>query len=232
MATQSWAAWLLDSYASSVSHLASDNPERKDEDSTPAPTSSISSPSSQPPSATSVGSSSSQVSGYGPYVRTGRGGAGNFHWESSQQDSNDVEAQKPGSLAERRKAASKLERLETGEAMGRRVASTPYMHVGRGGAGNYTQSNEIQSAKSPRSASATYAPSTATPTVGRGGAGNMMAAMDAKSKLEQEKAERARQQADKQREQIEQQVAGMLQPPPGAVIATANRRSSMILEDV
>ena len=36
--------------------------------------------------------------------------------------------------------------------MSKRTVSAPFMHVGRGGAGNYTQSNEIQSAKSPRSA--------------------------------------------------------------------------------
>ena len=119
----------------------------------------------------------------------------------------------------------------------KRVSSAPYMHVGRGGAGNYTQSNDIQSAttlKSPRSASAVYAPSatpnTTVPTVGRGGAGNVMAALDAKSRLQQEKEEQEREVVEKRRERIEQQVAGMLQPPPGAMIASATRRSSMILD--
>lgn len=178
-----------------------------------------------------MGSSSSQPSPY-PYVRTGRGGAGNFHWEPLKDGSDDVEAQKPGSLAERRKAAAKLDRIETGEAMAKRVSSAPYKHVGRGGAGNYTQSNEPQSAKSPRSASATYAPSATIPTVGRGGAGNVAATMDAKAKIQHERDERERQQADKTRNEIEKQVAGMLQPPPEAIIASTSRRSSMILEDV
>ncbi len=184
-----------------------------------------------------MGSASSQVSPYGPYVRTGRGGAGNFHWDSEQgQQSPDVESQRPISLAERRQAAQKLERIETGQAMqtlSKRAASNPYMHVGRGGAGNYTQSNEIQSAaKSPRSASSTYAPAAQVPTVGRGGAGNVMAAMDAKAKVQRERDARERQEADKRRENIEQQVADILPPPPGAVIAATSRRSSMLLQDV
>ena len=179
-----------------------------------------------------MGSSASTVSSAGPYIRTGRGGAGNFYWQPDQNESNDVEAQKPASLADRRKAAGKLERIETGDVMGKRVASAPYMHVGRGGAGNYTQSNEIQSAKSPRSASATYAPSVLTPMIGRGGAGNMVASMDARNKTQNEKDEKERQEAERRRGQIEQQVAGMLQPPPGAILATASRRSSMIMNDV
>ena len=231
MSTQSWTAWLLDSYAASVSHLAFDAPERNPYDSAPVPDDSPSYNSSRSSPTGSMGSTSSQPSPY-PHVRTGRGGAGNFHWEPAGDQSNDVEAQKPSSLAERRKTAGNLERLETGEAVTKRVSSAPYVHVGRGGAGNYTQSNEPQSTKSPRSASATSASSATIPTVGRGGAGNLSASMDARSKLQHERDQRERQQANQRRNEIAQQVAGMLQPPPEAFIASASRRSSMILEDV
>lgn len=229
MSSQSWAAWLLDSYASSVSHLPSDAADRKDDETGPVSDGTPATSSSQPSSAMSLGSNSSPISPSGPYTRTGRGGAGNFHWHANRDDqSNDVEAQKPTSLAERRKAAAKLERIQTGQAMARRAVSSPYLHVGRGGAGNYTQSNEVQVAQSPRSASTAYA---STPTVGRGGQGNMAVAMDAKHKAHREKEEKELHEAEKRREQIEQQVAAMLQPPPGAVLASASRRSSMILED-
>jgi Protein of unknown function (DUF3602) len=179
----------------------------------------------------SIGSSSSPNSPYGHYTRTGRGGAGNFHWHSDRDsESNDIEAQKPTSLADRRKAAAKLDRIETGDAMiAKRAVSSPYMHVGRGGAGNYTQSNEAQAVQTPRSASATY---TSTLTVGRGGQGNLAVALDAKLKAKREDEEREQSEAERRREEIEQHVAGLLQPPPGAVLASASRRNSTILEDV
>jgi hypothetical protein len=59
-----------------------------------------------------------------------------------------------------------------------------------------------------------------------------MAAMDAKAKVQRERDARERQEADKRRENIEQQVADILPPPPGAVIAATSRRSSMLLQDV
>jgi hypothetical protein len=233
MSTQSWAAWLLDSYASSVPHLPTEGGH------TPQPSVDVSASAlplrQAPPFPSSNGPSLS------PHVplRTGRGGAGNFHWDeqtlSNANQQPETEAQQPTTLRQRRKASSKLERLQIDSAMAKRISSAPFIHTGRGGAGNYTQSNEIQSAKSPRSASATYASSSATPPTaggfGRGGAGNLSAREDAKMKAQRESDERERDEAEKRREVIEQQVEGFLRPPPGAVIATASRRSSMILDD-
>ena len=218
MSSQSWAAWLLDSYAASVSPVTSEHTDDSVE---------------EPASATttrSVSSSATSMSPYGPYARTGRGGAGNFHWQSEQTAPQDLEAQdlKQSSLSERRQAAARLERLETGEAMKGRKSSQ-YMHMGRGGAGNYTQSNDIQSAKSPRVVSSPVY--TSTPVLGRGGAGNMMVAHEAKRKLQAEQEERQREAAEKKREEIEHQVEEMLQPPPGAMLSNT-RRSSMLIENV
>lgn len=227
MSSQSWAAWLLDSYASSVSHLPSDGQH------TPQP--SVDTTSFPFRNTEAPPSNSSSLNPHTPFVRTGRGGAGNFHWDEpgpSNQE-HDTEAQKPSTLGERRKASAKLERLQIGDVMAKRVSSAPFMHTGRGGAGNYTQSNEIQSAKSPRSASAMYASSaSSTPTTafGRGGAGNLSAREDAKLKAQRESEEREREEAERRRGLIEQQVEGFLRPPPGAVLATASRRSSMMLE--
>jgi hypothetical protein len=230
MSNQSWAAWLLDSYASSVSHLPTEGSH------TPQP--SVDVPGSALPLRQPSPPPSSNGPSLGP-LRTGRGGAGNFHWDaqtpSTANQQPETEAPQSSTLSQRRKASSKLERLQIGDAMAKRVSSAPFIHTGRGGAGNYTQSNEIQSAKSPRSASATYASSATTPSTaggfGRGGTGNLSAREDAKVKAQRESDERERNEAEKRREVIEQQVEGFLRPPPGAVIATGSRRSSMILDD-
>ena len=175
--------------------------------------------------------SSSSSSPHGPYLRTGRGGAGNFHW-GSQTDSQelDLESQQQSSLSVRRKAAGKLERLETGEAMQNRRLSAQYLHVGRGGAANYAQSNEIQIVQSPRSP---FSPSSrnTTPITGRGGAGNLNLSIEAKAREEQEISadEKERIEAERRREQVEEQVDVVLQPPPGAVLS-GSKGSSVLLE--
>ena len=69
-------------------------------------------------------------------------------------------------------------------------------------------------------------------TVGRGGAGNVGVAIDARNKLQNEKEEIERREAEMRREQIAGQVDGMLERPPGARIAVpmVSRRSSMLLQ--
>lgn len=228
LSSQGWTEWFLSSYAASVSHDVDEVTQWEDDD----PHVSLESPTSLTSHSSwdfSMDSRRSSTSPYGPYTKTGRGGAGNFLWESHQQD-QDIELQKVSSLSERRRAAAKLERLETGEAMDARRLSSQYMHVGRGGAGNYTQSNEIQSAKSPRTPSFTLSRASSFP-VGRGGAGNLSSAEESRARAEQERLEKQRLEAEKRREQVAEQVDDILQAPPGAMLSTS-RRSSMLLEAV
>ncbi|KAK5054670.1 hypothetical protein LTR84_001562 [Exophiala bonariae] len=231
--TQSWAAWLLDSYASSVSPVNSHH----DEDTASEATTYTTSPTHSPMS------SVSNSSAYGPYVRTGRGGAGNFTWQASDlaksQAVADVEAQKTGCqppLSERRKAAATLEHINTHEALRLRQSSAQYLHAGRGGAGNYLSSNDVAQAKRspslPVSLGTVRPPSPTTPYSahpGRGGAGNYAAAADSTSRKESEKEQEERIKAEQRREQIVVEVDGMLQPPPGAWLG--GRRKSEVMHD-
>lgn len=233
--TQSWAAWLLDSYASSVSPVNSHH----DEDTSSEPTTFTTSPTHSPMS------SISNSSAYGPYVRTGRGGAGNFTWQASELAKSslsvsELEAQKSvqphSSLSERRKAAGKLEHIDTQEALRLRQSSAQYLHAGRGGAGNYLSSSDVAQAK--RSPSLPVSLGTARPSSpsnaypvhpGRGGAGNYAAAAEVNGRKESEKEQEERIKAEQRREQIVVEVDGMLQPPPGAWLG--GRRKSEAIHD-
>lgn len=213
---QSWAAWILDAYANSV---VTGHEDIDDSDYSEA----LSPAMSEETNADSASPS-------GAYVRTGRGGAGNYQWQSQQQP--DLEAQKPMSLKEKRKIAVKIESIDTAAAMRNAQSRNPsqYVRTGRGGAGNFgsiIQMNTPQPsptaanfAKSPRSAG--------SPVVyaGRGGAGNLAAGRcsNEQVKLAKEKAEQA--EAEKRREQAEQQVGSLLQPPTQAYIG-ARRRSAL-----
>ena len=234
--TQSWAAWLLDSYASSVSPVNSHH----DEDTSSEPTTFTTSPTHSPMS------SVSNSSAYGPYVRTGRGGAGNFTWQASElaksHSVSDLEAQKyvqqHSSLGERRKAAAKLEHIDTQEALRLRQTSAQYLHAGRGGAGNYLSSNDVAQAKRSPSLPVTLgtvrppSPLNAYPVhPGRGGAGNYAAAAEANGRKESEKDQEDRIKAEQRREQIIVEVDGMLQPPPGAWLGGRRKSEAMHDED-
>lgn len=224
---QSWAEWLLDAYASSVSPNPSE-PAADDEDTTDGSNYDPTSPVSQQSS-----TFSSSSSPYGPYVKTGRGGAGNFAWQSIQPiktPSDDLEAQKPSTLSARRKAAANIEHLDTGAAMRSKATQrsvSQYIRVGRG----FVQSNEVQ--QSPRSVStpidALYTPTSATPTSavhpGRGGAGNFAAAAAVKEKAESEREAKERIEAERKRQLITEEVESKLMPPPDAWLG--GRRKSM-----
>ncbi|KIW52538.1 hypothetical protein PV05_08168 [Exophiala xenobiotica] len=246
MATQqSWAAWLLDSYASSVSPVTSDSPYRHHDDSHSISDSSHATSPSRSNSLSPM-SSISNSSAYGPYVRTGRGGAGNFTWQTDLKPAKssdlDLEAQsiKQTSLSDRRKAAAKLENINTDKAVNKhaRQSSAQFLSVGRGGAGNYTLTNEIAPPKrSPSlpvslSASGSRNPS---PTnlyfvhPGRGGAGNYANAADVGTRNESEKEQEERLAAEQRRDQIAEEVDGLLQPPPGAWLG--GRRKSEIMDE-
>ncbi|OAP60990.1 hypothetical protein AYL99_05994 [Fonsecaea erecta] len=247
-ATQSWASWLLDSYASSVSPMATDTSFRNHEES--HSTSEYSSHDDGQSSAGSVSVSSA----YGPYLKTGRGGAGNFNWQSEVQlaprstSPVDLEANRPAhphsSLAERRKAAARLETLNTHDMRPLRQHSAQYLSAGRGGAGNYVLADMKSLQRSPSLPASFSSPVAGKPpspqdhrlypagNAGRGGAGNYAAAADAKGRVESEKEQEQRLAAEQRRGQIAEEVDGLLQPPPGAWLGGGRRKSESMYEDV
>lgn len=218
-AQQSWAAWILDAYANAIitSHEdLTDDSFYDSMSSTPSDTDNTSSPSP-----------------YGPYVRTGRGGAGNFTWQS--QHNRDPEGLTL-SFKEKRTISLELEHIDTLAAMkksqARRTVTCP--RIGRGGAGNvvFSQSNEIQ--RSPTATSFAKSPLsiTSSPIMysGRGGAGNFNATKSASDSARLAKEQQERADAAKRREQAEQQVQALLQAPTQAYIAS--RRRSLLPEDI
>ena len=172
---QSWASWILDSYASSV-HPMDEVPY---EDSTDRPRNTASSASPQAEK---------------PPQRFGRGGYGNFKRPGPSKP-GDPEAQnmreheRQSSINNRQKAAAFAGRLETsstiqqkGQAVRRKKKPEYLTIVGRGGVGNY-QNPELLSPRSPsfptpappvrRSSNVAIPSSSSTVTNhGRGGAGN------------------------------------------------------------
>lgn len=187
-----------------------------------------------PTAAPSLGSRSpSASSAFGPFVKTGRGGAGNFAWQPDQPP--DVEAQRQSSLTDRQRAAAQIEHLDTVESLNvskiRKKKSSQYLWVGVGGAGNLSlvQSNDIQSPRSPSFSRSTSSPKSATfPKLhhGRGGAGNYAAATEGDNKIENEKEFEERIAAERTREKVEQDVESLLRPPQGALLSEGRRRDA------
>jgi hypothetical protein len=221
---QSWASWILDSYASSV-HTTSVSPGVELSD--PIEDTAKAAPplGSRSPSATSA---------FGPSVKTGREGTGNFSWQSDQPD---VEAQRQSSLTDRQRAAAQIEHLDIVDALNvakiRKKKSSQYLRVGVGGAGNLSlvQSNEIQSPRSPSFSRSTSSPKSATfPKLhhGRGGAGNYAAATEGGKKIENEKEFEERIAAERTREKVEQDVESLLRPPQGALLSEGRRREGVV----
>lgn len=230
---QSWAEWFLDSYA--ASSPITTEPMHYDDDESAAESQRHSDSDDSPMSATSQSSATqrtfsahttSSLSPYGPYTQFGRGGAGNFYWQNSaaSQSTPDLETGQHLSLAERRAAAARLQRINTGESIKPRNISSQYVHVGRGGAGNLAQGAEIQLSKSPVSPNPGIV---STPTTGRGGAGNASKMEEHKRQLRREQEELERIVVEKRRERVEQEVDGLLMPPPGAFLG-GSRRSSFV----
>ncbi|KAK5947089.1 hypothetical protein PMZ80_001235 [Knufia obscura] len=215
---QSWAAWLLDAYANAV---VTEPCETEDDDSAYE---------SMSPAVSEIGKTES-ASPYGPYVKTGRGGAGNYQWQARQN--RDVEAQKPMSLKEKRKVAVAMESIDTAAAMqnaqSRKVSQ--YARAGRGGAGNFTayvQSNEPQPSPTAASFRVVTPTSSNSPVIhsGRGGAGNFIAARSASDSVKLAKERQEQAEAEKRREKAEQHVGSVLQAPSQAYIGN-KRRSAL-----
>lgn len=200
-AQQSWTAWFLDAYANSHVTAHEDDDSAYD---------------SMSPTAEDYQES---------FVRTGRGGAGNFTWQSQQP--RDLEAQKPTSLKEKRKAAVNIEHIDTSRAVDRAPRRT-VTYGGRGGAGNfhYRQSNEIQ--MSPTASTFVKSPISATSPVytGRGGAGNFALARSMSESAKFAKEQKEQIEAENRREKAEQAVQSTLQPPSQAYFGS-KRRSAL-----
>lgn len=219
---QSWAAWILDAYANSV---APSHDDLLDD--------SLYEFTAESAEMANTSTSTSTSSAYGPYVRTGRGGAGNFTWQSQQ--SIDPEIQAPRSLKEKRNITLAIEHIDTAAAVNRSQQtgrSFTFPRVGRGGAGNiiYTQSNEIQ--QSPTATTFAKSPSaTSSPIMytGRGGAGNFIAAKSTSELARQTKEREEQAEAEKRREKAEQQVSSLLQAPGHAY--TGSRQRSLMPEE-
>lgn len=219
---QSWAAWILDAYANSIVTSHDDlSDDSLYETITAEPA--------------RMGNTTSDISSspYGPYVRTGRGGAGNFTWESQQ--AGDLEAQAPRSLKEKRNISLDIEHINTSTAVRNSQArrTVTYPRVGRGGAGNiYYQSNEIQ--KSPTTTTFARSPqsivSSPVTYTGRGGAGNYGAAKATNDTARHAKEKQEQVEAEKRREEAEQQVQTLLKAPTQAY--TVSRRRSLLPEDL
>ena len=222
---QSWTSWILDSYASSV-HTTSVSPGVESSD--PIEDTHRAAP---PLGARSPSASSA----FGPFVKPGRGGAGNFTWQSDQPP--DIEAQRQSSLTDRQRAAAQIEHLGLVDALNvakiRKKKSLQYLRVGVGGAGNLSlvQSNEIQNPRSPSFSRSTSSPKSATfPKLhhGRGGAGNYAAATEGGKKTENEKEFEERIAAERTREKVEQDVESLLRPPQGALLSEGRRREGVV----
>ena len=222
---QSWASWILDSYASSV-QTTSATPDAESSDPIE----------DEAPAASPLGSRSPSASStIGPFVKTGRGGAGNFTWQSEQP--HDVEAQRQSSLTDRQRAAAQIEHLDTADALSvskiRKQSSSQYQWVGIGGAGNLSlvQSNEAQSPRSPSFGRSTSSPLSATfpkSHYGRGGAGNYAAAAEGEKKLESEREYAERIVAEQLRVKVEQDVENLLRPPQGALLSEGRRKEGVV----
>lgn len=231
---QSWAAWILDAYANSIIPATSEESQYEDGEDSAYESMSPSSATTGDPTLTTTNDA---ASAYGPYVRTGRGGSGNYTWDTAPSVSGDVEAQRPraGSLREKRRAAANVEHIDTSAAVrnSKLRQSSQYVRVGRGGAGNipFVQSNEIQ--RSPASATYPKSPlsgSSSTSHTGRGGAGNFAASRSASESAKTLKEKEEQEKADQRREDAERQVGEILRPPTQAWLG-GRRRSWLPTEE-
>jgi Protein of unknown function (DUF3602) len=210
--TESWADWILSSYSESI------NPPPAEAAPSPSPESDSSDVS---PDATS--------SPWSPYAKSGRGGVGNFQWQSEL--SHDVEAQHQASLRSHQTSAANSEAAETAEKIASRKRPANIV-TGRGGVGNTIPAAYApDTPRSPTwhvspSSPACAAPRGASAIHGRGGAGNFAASSLALSQAKEEKMGEERKLAEGLREKAEQDVENMLRPPEDAFLAGARRRES------
>ncbi|RWA12409.1 hypothetical protein EKO27_g2707 [Xylaria grammica] len=149
------------------------------------------------------------------YLRTGRGGAGNFYSQKDVEEAatkdkaEDVEAQKPtASLDANSTAPSALSPASVGI----------YARSGRGGAGNFVPSSNLPTttntslSSSPYTSASSAQPLGSSKYSGRGGAGNW-------TDGESEGAKRAKDEQDRRRKEaldagIAQEIRASIPQPP------------------
>jgi hypothetical protein len=211
-AVESWADWILSSYSESIN--------------TPPAEAQPSQSSEFVSSSTSPDTSSSP---WGPYTKAGRGGAGNFQWQSDLP--HDLEAQRQPSVWGHQTPASHFEPTEYADKIASRKRPSKIV-TGRGGAGNLAPTASTPTTPrsptwplSPNSSAGATARS-ASAIYGRGGAGNFAASGLALSQAKDEMDEQERKLAEDLREKAEQDVENMLRPPQDAFLAGARRRES------
>lgn len=200
---QSWTAWILDAYSQSAITSMDDS---SDDSSYESMSPTASSPNPNCPT-------------HGEYLRTGRGGVGNTWSQSVRIQKPNPEVQTVRSLKERRGLAINI---DTTVAQSR--SSSQYIRVGR--TLQYIQSNEPQ--MSPVTSTPKLPSLVSSPVIhsGRGGAGNFGASAAAAKQAKLLKEQQDQIDSDKRRQEAEQHVVAMLQPPSSAYMKT-RRRSTL-----
>lgn len=247
--SQSWSSYILSAYSSSVSPTY--DPDQYEPTATPISPSSSTSPNPNTMSSSSSSSTpttTNHPSPWGPYTKSGRGGAGNFTWQSSHQptptthtdpEANPPPPQQSSLLSQRQKAAAESEARELADALASKQAAE-YAHVGRGGAGNWTPSVELAP---PASAPEVAAPPPPPPTLismsatagagdpyraaksgyyGRGGAGNFNTGSEEARRVAEEKERKRRE--EELRRRVEESVQLEMRRPEGAVTREGRER--------
>lgn len=231
---QTWSDYILSTYSSSIS------PTHDPDQYAPSATA-ITSPT---PTTTTVSMSpsSSTTSPWGPYTKSGRGGAGNFTWQSSSSSSPTNPDPDPESgiqqtsLSARQKAAADLSAREQASTLAQKPKAE-YTHLGRGGAGNFTPSAEVAPPPSapeviddaPRPRTSSTFSTAVDPYLaarsgyyGRGGAGNYTDSAAEVEETKRREREREREREESLRRQVEESVLIGMRRPEGAV--TRERR--------
>jgi hypothetical protein len=212
-ATESWADWILSSYFEAINSPLAEHQ------------------STEPESDTSNASPDTSASPWGPYAKTGRGGAGNFSWQSDLP--HDVEAQRQPSIHGIQRAAAASEATEYADKVLSKKRPANIV-TGRGGVGNVVPPTYAPGTPRsptwhlPPSSPACTTPRSASAVYGRGGAGNFAASSLALSQAKDEKIDEERRMAEDLRERAEQDVENMLKPPADAFLAGARRRESAV----
>ena len=210
MSKETWTEWILSSYSDSVSPSITD----------------VSTTTAEPESTTQTSSP------YGAYIKTGRGGAGNFVWQSDLLPHDLEGQQQKSSLAERRKASLGIE-IEDRRRLGSKKRPAN-IYTGRGGAGNAVAltAGSYGSRDSPRSPSWPLSPQEGPPAApvrsaslgvthnGRGGTGNFATSTAlARERSNEREEDEERTMEEDLRERSEAEVGCLLKPPEEVFLA-------------
>lgn len=164
---------------------------------------------------------------YGPSIRTGRGGAGNFIWQSDleKKRAEDPESALPSKLTTNTSLITKSSHpIPSSSTTTTTTTTQPYIPTGRGGSGNFHPPP-----LSPTLPTTTSTPSKPSPNPsrisGRGGAGNIEATNAAASQARNRVEEKEREELEEQvRRAVRLNVEQGLERPRGAWIEVPEGR--------